>query len=85
MSATMHITVLCFAELAEAVGAARLELELPDGADVGSAMSALSRQHPSIRARRDTLAVAVNECFAESGRTLQNGDTMALVGPVSGG
>ena len=85
MSSCMHITVLCFAELAEAIQSSRFELELPDGADVEAAMSILCTRYPPVRSRRATLAIAVNECFADSGHPLRNGDTMALVGPVSGG
>tara|TARA_B100000674_G_C37395566_1_gene713883 strand:+ start:366 stop:611 length:246 start_codon:yes stop_codon:yes gene_type:complete len=81
----MHITVLCFAELAEAIQTSRFELELPDDADVEAAMNILCTRYSPIRSRRDALAIAVNECFADSSHPLHHGDTMALVGPVSGG
>lgn len=81
----MRITVLCFAELAEALGTTEFTLELPDGTDVEAAMDAVCAGHPSVTERRDTLAIAVNERYASGAQTLQDGDVMAMVGPVSGG
>ena len=81
----MRITVLCFAELAEAIEAAEFTLELPTEADVESALDSICTLHPAVGLRRKTLAVAVNERYASAAHVLQDGDVMALVGPVSGG
>ncbi len=81
----MRITVLCFAELAEALGTPEFTLNLPEGTDVEAAMDAVCGHHPSVADRRGTLAIAVNERYASTTHVLRDGDVMAMVGPVSGG
>ena len=82
---TMQIRVLLFAQLADAVGSRSLDLDLPDDANVADALDALAREHASIYALRDRIAVAINEAYARPEKTLANGDTLALIPPVSGG
>lgn len=81
----MQITVLLFAELAEAVAERQVAVELVDGADVDAAIARLGDAHPAIRERAPTLAVAVNEQYVHRSHQLQDGDVLALIGPVSGG
>tara|TARA_B100001059_G_scaffold175883_1_gene176268 strand:+ start:349 stop:606 length:258 start_codon:yes stop_codon:yes gene_type:complete len=85
MNDPIHITVLSFAELAERLGSGRIELELPGGSDVTQAMTSLARLHPAVESRADTLAIAINERYADRSRILEDGDVMALISPVSGG
>lgn len=85
MNTTIHITVLSFAELAERMGSGTLTLQLPGGSDVAQAMTILAGLHPAVEARKDSLAIAVNEHYADRSRILEDGDVMALIGPVSGG
>jgi molybdopterin converting factor subunit 1 len=77
--------VLLFAQLAEAVDANRLLIELPEEATVAEALDALSSEHPVIGDMRETLAVAVNERYRPGNAALGDGDTIALIPPVSGG
>ena len=81
----MRITVLCFAELAESLGTGSMSIELEHGADVERALAHLAAAHPAIEARHTTLAIAVNERYATRTQVLDDGDTVALIGPVSGG
>ncbi len=81
----MRCEVLLFANLAEAVGKNRLSLELNGGATVSDALDALADDHPVIGEARTTLAVAVNEQYAANTAELADGDTLALIPPVSGG
>ena len=81
----MQCSVLLFAQLAETVGANRLTLELPDGSTVSDALDTLSGRHPEIADLRPILAVAVNERYSTHTAELTNGDTIALIPPVSGG
>jgi len=81
----MRITVLCFAELAEALGTGSLSIELEHGADVQQVLADLASAHPAIETRLATLAVAVNDRYATRTQVLDDGDTVALIGPVSGG
>ena len=81
----MRCEVLLFANLAEAVGEDRLSLELDNAATVSDALDRLASEHPAIGETRSTLAVAVNEQYAASTAELADGDTLALIPPVSGG
>jgi molybdopterin converting factor subunit 1 len=81
----MRCEVLLFAQLAEAVGHDRLTIELPDGATAADAIDAISREHEAVGPMRETLAIAVNERYCDPSRALAEGDTIALIPPVSGG
>ena len=81
----MQCEVLLFAQLAEAIGHDRLTVDLPGGATVADALDALSNDHAAIVDMRPTLAVAVNERYGKGSTALADGDTIALIPPVSGG
>ena len=81
----MRCTVLLFAQLAESIGSDRLTLQLPHGATIESALNTLAAQHEIIASMRDTLAVAIDDRYCARHTTLCNGDTLALIPPVSGG
>ncbi len=81
----MQITVLLFANLADEIGKHRLELEVPQGARASDALDQLAREHETIAAMRDSLAIAINDRYAAKESTLQESCTLALIPPVSGG
>ncbi len=81
----MQCHVLFFAQLAEAIGSDRLTIELSQGATVAEALAALSKDHEAIAATASAIAVAVNEQYCPAARVLSDGDTIALIPPVSGG
>ncbi len=81
----MRCTVLLFAQLAETMGTERLEIELADGALVRDALEQLSREHTEVAEMADSLAVAANERYCALTMPLADGDTIALIPPVSGG
>jgi MoaE-MoaD fusion protein len=76
----MHVRIRLFAGLRERAGADELQLELPEGARVSDALA-------RITALTDGLPVvmAVNQEYANAEATLQSGDELALIPPVSGG
>jgi molybdopterin converting factor subunit 1 len=76
----MQVRVRLFAQLRERAGADEVELELPDGALVSEALERL-------RSVTDGLPVvmAVNHEYADTTASLQAGDELALIPPVSGG
>jgi len=82
---TITCTILLFAQLADAVGESQLSLQLSDDATVRDALDALATAHESIAQQRKTIAVAVNEQYATADTPLNDGDTIALIPPVSGG
>ena len=81
----MQCTVLAFAQLAEKLGTDRVSLELPAGSTVAAALDALAADHAPIAQLRTILAVAVNDCYCNTSTMLNDGDTLALIPPVSGG
>ena len=81
----MHIHVETFAALADELGHAALSLELPDGATVADALDEIARLHPAVATWRPRLATAVNLSYVKSSHVLREGDTLALIPPVSGG
>jgi molybdopterin converting factor subunit 1 len=81
----MRCQVLVFAQLREAIGCDRIELDLRDGATVGDALDRLSQQHASVAQLRSKIAVAVDEKYAAMSAPLRDGCTIALIPPVSGG
>lgn len=81
----MNCTVLLFAQLAESIGSDRLMIELTDGATIEDAIQHLASQYAIIASLRDSLAVAVDDRYCKRTMTLNDGDTLALIPPVSGG
>ena len=82
----MKINILLFARLAEEVGERELQIELPDGALANAVDNELVKKYPTYRNAARGCALAVNEKYIQPDKyTLQNGDTLAIIPPVSGG
>lgn len=81
----MHVDVLAFAQAREALGAARMRLELPAGSRVSDVLALLTSRHPELRAIAPHLAVAVNRELVRGEQVLADGAELALLPPVSGG
>lgn len=80
----MRLTVLCFAQLREILGAT-VELELPEGADVATLQRTLFARYPEQPALQ-VARVAVNRSYVvDLSQPLAAGDEIALIPPVSGG
>jgi molybdopterin converting factor small subunit len=77
--------VLCFASARDAVGAASTGLELGAEATVADALALLAELHPALRSLLPALRVAMDEEFVTGATALQDGATIALLPPVSGG
>jgi molybdopterin synthase catalytic subunit len=81
----MNITVLFFATLKERTGAKSVELELPEGAQVGELKQALKERFPAAAPALDSSVVSVNREFAFDEDAIPDGAEVALFPPVSGG
>jgi molybdopterin synthase catalytic subunit len=79
----MKVSVLAFGLLKEALGAAPLAVELPEGATVATLLDQLRSLHPAVHFRG--IAVGVNAEFAAAATVLHPGDEVGLLPPVSGG
>jgi molybdopterin converting factor subunit 1 len=81
----MFVTIRLFARLREIAGSAELSRELPEGATAEAAWSVLAREFPALGDYRRTISCAVNADYATFSTTLQEGDEVAFLPPVSGG
>jgi molybdopterin synthase catalytic subunit len=82
----MTVSVRLFSLLRERAGSELLQLQLPDGATVADALSAL-RDDPALGELLARLPVqlAVNRDYAQPDTRLAPGDELALIPPLSGG
>ncbi|HEV3000975.1 MAG TPA: molybdenum cofactor biosynthesis protein MoaE [Solirubrobacteraceae bacterium] len=76
----MRVTVRLFAQLRERAGRREVEVELPEGARVGDAITALGDVAAGL-----PVVMAVNREYADASAPLAPGDELALIPPVSGG
>jgi molybdopterin synthase catalytic subunit len=81
----MRVTVLLFGALREAARAKELCVALPDGASVAALRELLLASEPAIAPLAGRLRIAVNREFAGDDHSLDDGDEVALLPPVSGG
>jgi len=81
----MHIRLLAFASASEALGAAEIDLELPDESRVEDLRDRLASSHPAIESLWSRLAIAVNGRVVDHRGLLRDGCEVALLPPVSGG
>ncbi len=81
----MRVTVLFFGVLKEMLATSSQTVELPDGATVEAVLQRYRAQLPQLESLWSSLAVAVNQVYAERGCLLRTGDEVALLPPVSGG
>ena len=81
----MQCQVLLFAQLAQAIGKDRIMIDLSNGSTVNEALNELAQKHEIIAQMRKSIAVAINEQYCNANTEIQDGDTLALIPPVSGG
>ncbi|HLR62868.1 MAG TPA: molybdopterin converting factor subunit 1 [Lentibacillus sp.] len=76
------VNVLFFAELQEAAGSEKINVEA-DGLSVNELKTKLKSSHDL--ANLDHAMTAVNEEYSHEDTRLKSGDTVAFIPPVSGG
>lgn len=82
----MFVKVRLFAMLRERAGSDCVDVELQDGATVRDALDAVGAHHGlGELISRMPVVMAVNREYAPEGSTLEEGDELALIPPVSGG
>jgi len=81
----MQVHVVAFARLRELLAGAEQSVELPDGARVDDAWSALAQLHPALAAERRGTRAARNGRLVAFEEILADGDELALLPPVGGG
>jgi molybdopterin synthase catalytic subunit len=81
----LRIRVRLFAMQREAAGTRELRVEVPLGATVDDAWSAVVEAVPALAPGRSSLRFAVNGAYADPDQALADGDEVACIPPVSGG
>ncbi len=79
----MAITVLYFAALRDLVRMDQECIEVPSEIEVVRILDLLHQKHPQLN--YEGVRCAVNEEFVALDHPVQDGDTLALIPPVSGG
>jgi sulfur-carrier protein len=85
MPQAITITIKLFAAYQEAYGLPELTWELPSGTTVEQVRDRLIAEHPELSQWRDITRFGVNLQFVEPSYSLQTGDELVLIPPVSGG
>ncbi|HHY95325.1 MAG TPA: molybdopterin converting factor subunit 1 [Firmicutes bacterium] len=81
----MQVTVKFFALAVDLAGTRELTLDLPAHTTVGQLWEQVLNDHPGLARYRDEFLLAVNRRFASPEQTLEQGDVVAVIPPVSGG
>jgi molybdopterin converting factor subunit 1 len=81
----VRVNVRFFAGAREAAGRDAESLDAPDGATVSDVRRLLAERHPGLAPVLGRARLAVGERFVPPGTALRDGDTVAVIPPVSGG
>jgi molybdopterin synthase catalytic subunit len=81
----VKVRALFFALYRDRVGTARLEVELPEGAQAGDLVLRMVQRYPRLASHPERVVVAVNQEYVKHEHPLRDGDEVAFIPPVSGG
>src|SRR5579872_2539895 len=81
----MQVHVLFFGMMADAAGHRNQQISLPSAATVQDLLSDCAKQFPGIEQFYGSIAISVNQEYADRNASLHEGDEVALLPPVSGG
>lgn len=82
---TATITVLLFGQARELAGTGETSISVPTPSTVGDAVASLEERFPELVPLDRVLLTAVNETYATRDEAVNDGDTLAVFPPVSGG
>jgi len=81
----MQVRVLFFGVLKDLTGRASEAITLPDQATAADVINHCARQFPSLKGSLSSIAISVNQQYADRKHELRAGDEVGLLPPVSGG
>jgi molybdopterin synthase sulfur carrier subunit len=82
---SIRVKVLFFGRLKEAVGAVEEFIELAPGSRIEDVFAGFVARRPELARYRSSLVASHNQEFAAWNTTLDSGDEVAFLPPVSGG
>jgi len=81
----LRIKVLYFSSVKDKIGLPSEDIELSENSTVNDLIKLLSEKYPQIKNSLQNSMFAVNEEYASTDQKLKEGDTVAIIPPVSGG
>jgi molybdopterin converting factor subunit 1 len=81
----MRITIRLFARLRDLAGSGELVRDVPGPATVQTVWKALVMEMPALSDYERTMSVAVNADYSRMSASVNEGDEVAFLPPVSGG
>lgn len=81
----MRVTLLLHGVLRQLAGSDSIGIELPAGASAQAALDQLAQLVPRSATRLQHTACAIGDTLVSRKHALRNGETLALIPPVSGG
>ena len=79
------VEVLLFGAAADRAGTRKVQLEVEESTTLAEVWPLLAERYPGLSSMRDTLAFAVNGEYARMDGSVDPGDEVAVLPPVSGG
>ena len=83
--ASITVDVRFFSLLREKTGQSEVTVSLPQNTTGTDLIDHLESEYPAIAEARSAIRLAVNQSYVAADTTLQDGDEVALITPVSGG
>ncbi len=81
----MRVRILFFAGLRDLAGKREWEYDLTEKSILGDLHRRILDDFPALKEMKGAVRLAVNEEYSRMDRPLSDGDTVALIPPVSGG
>ncbi|ACO04205.1 MAG TPA: molybdopterin converting factor subunit 1 [Persephonella sp.] len=81
----MKVKVLYFSSLKDRIKKSQEVIDIKEKTTVGEFIKILKERYPELEKNFDNVMIAVNEEYASSDQVLKEGDTVAIIPPVSGG
>lgn len=81
----IQVSIKLFSVYQEIIGESEIIQKLPAGTNAGDVLQQLIDRYPQLAQWKSVTRLGVNLDFVEADRTLQDGDELVLIPPVSGG
>jgi sulfur-carrier protein len=81
----IQVSIKLFSVYQEIIGESEITQNLPVGTAAGDVLQQLVDRYPQLAQWKSVTRLGVNLDFVEADRTLQDGDELVLIPPVSGG